>query len=142
MLHNLPTCCIVINRNAEIMEINKAASDLLKVKSLGFYTNRRLESLLGIRFNIIMQDLLNGEIIKDEEVQFKCIDDSLVNVQLKTSLFPGMDDMFLIEFTKIKSNPIVESSQMLSGSIRTFLLPVKLQLKKLFHTSEKTIYID
>jgi len=133
-LKYMPTGCIVINRNAEIIDINKAATYMLRIKTFGYYTSRKLETVLGPRFNVIMMDLLKGDTVNVENVEFKRIDNTSINVRVKASLFNGMSDMFLIEFTESKSSAIVDYPLILTAFIRTVVLTTRFQLKKLFST--------
>jgi signal transduction histidine kinase len=141
-LKYMPAGCIVINRNAEIIDINKAATYMLRIKTFGYYTSRKLETVLGPQFNVLMLDLLKGESVNEGNVEFKRIDNTLINVSVKASLFNGMNDMFLIEFKESKSNAIVDYPIILTAFIRTVVLTTRYQLKKLFRASEKRIYID
>jgi len=102
-LKYMPTGCIVINRDAEIVDINKAATYMLRIKTFGYYTNRKLETVLGPQFKVAILDVLKGESVNEENVKLKRIDDTLINVRFKASLFNGTNDMFLIEFTESKS---------------------------------------
>jgi nitrogen-specific signal transduction histidine kinase len=142
VLKYMPTGCIVINRNAEIIDINKAATYMLRIKTFGFYTSRKLETVLGPRFNVIMLDLLKGESVNEEDVELKRIDNTLINVRIKASVFNGMSDMFLIEFTESRSNAIVDYPIVLTSFIHTLVLSTRFQLKKLFSPFEKSIHID
>jgi hypothetical protein len=107
---------------------------MLRIKTFGYYTSRKLETVLGPRFNVIMMDLLKGDTVNVENVEFKRIDNTSINVRVKASLFNGMSDMFLIEFTESKSSAIVDYPLILTAFIRTVVLTTRFQLKKLFST--------
>lgn len=141
-LKYMPAGCIVINRNAEIIDINNSATYMLRIKAFGYYTSRKLETVLGPQFNVLMLNILKGESVNEENVEFKRIDNTLINVRVKASLFNGMNDMFLIEFTESKSNAIVDYPIILTAFIRTVVLTTRYQLKRLFSAPEKNIYID
>jgi signal transduction histidine kinase len=141
-LKYMPTGCIVINRDAEIVDINKAATSMLRIKTFGYYTNRKLETAFGPRFKVTILDLLKGESVDEENVELKRIDDTLINVRFKASLFNGTNDMFLIELAESKSIAIEDYPIVLTSFLHTLSLSAKFQLKKLFGTSEKSIHIN
>jgi PAS domain-containing protein len=101
MFKSLPTCCIVFNGNGELIDINKPASDLLKIKDVECYTKRKQTLEICTLYSSIIQDILNGKAINNKVFEFRCADNSLVYVNLKVSLFCEFKDVFIFQFTQI-----------------------------------------
>jgi len=142
IMENIPTGCIFLDQYSEITNINNAASKILKVKYLGHYTRLKLKLELYPDFHPIMLDLLNGKIVKDVRLSLKCMDNNFVPVILKASLISGTENVFIFQFTKIKSFAMVEYLLKLSNYVRTIVLMMKLQCRKLFKLSEKKVFME
>jgi len=140
MMANFSTGCIFLNQDCEIININIAASKMLKVKTLGHYTSMKLK--LYPDFHPIMLDLLNGKTVSDVRLSLKCMDNNSVHVNLKASLFYGIDDLFIFQFTEINSFVIDEYLHKLSNSLRMNIQMIKLQYRKLYKVYEKKVLID
>ena len=111
LLSNSPTCSIVLNSKAEIIEINKPASDLLKIKNIDDYKNRKMSLDVDSEFYKIIGNLMNGSIVCDERFKFKCADNSIVSVNLNASLYCKLKDVFIFQFNEIMSQELIESSE-------------------------------
>jgi len=98
---SLPVCCIVLNENAELIDINKPASDLLKIKDIECYTRKERKLEMSNLFSSIIQDILAGKTICNEKFEFRCVDNSLIYVNLNVSLFCEFKDVFIFQFTQI-----------------------------------------
>ena len=102
MLRSMSTCCIVFNKKAEVIHINKAAAKFLKVENMEDSAHRKLKLVLDTQFNSIILDSLNGITLSDVEFQLRRVDDSLVNVNLKVSLYHKLKDVFIFQFSELK----------------------------------------
>jgi len=109
MLRSRSTCCIVFNKAAEVIHINKAAADFLKIEDVDDPENRKLKLVLNSQFNTIILDSLNGITVSDAEFQLKRADDSLVNVNLKVFLYPKLKYMFIFQFSAINSMDLTKN---------------------------------
>jgi hypothetical protein len=103
-LRSIQTCTIVFNHKAELIDINKAASDFLKIENIEDYRSRKLKLEIDSQFYKITEDLKNGKPARNEKFGFKRPDNSLVFVNLKTSLFYGLKDVFIFQFSEIASD--------------------------------------
>ncbi len=101
MLRYSPTCAIVFDKNAEIIDINKAASDFFKIKNIEDYTSRKLKLEIDNQFYKITEDLKIKKILCNEKFKFKLADKNSEFVNLKISLFYGLKDMYLFQFSGI-----------------------------------------
>jgi len=111
LLSSSPTCSIVFNSKAEIIEMNKPASDLLKIKNIDDYKNRKMSLDVDSEFYKIIGNLMNGSIVCDERFKFKCVDNSIVYVNLNASLYCKLKDVFIFQFNEIISPELIESSE-------------------------------
>ena len=100
MFKSLPTSCIVFNGNGELIDINKAASDLLKIKDVECYTIRKQTLEISTFFNNIIKDIQNGKIIHNEKYELRCVDNTLKTINLSVSLFCEFKDVFIFQFTQ------------------------------------------
>ena len=105
ILRSLPTSTIVFNKKAEIIDINKAASDFLKIEDIEDYTSQKLKLEIDTKFNNIIERLINGETVYNEKFEFKCADNSLIYVNLDVSLLCEFKDVFIFQFKQVK--PVV-----------------------------------
>ena len=101
ILRSLPVCIIVFNKNGEIIDINRAASKLLKINNVDAYTCRKLKLELDNQFYTITKNLQNKEKICDVKFRFKRPDNSFVDVNLNSTLLLGLKDMFIFQFSEI-----------------------------------------
>lgn len=111
LLSSSSTCSIVFNSKAEIIEINKPASDLLKIENIDDYKNRKMSLDIDSEFYNIIENLMNGSIICDEKFKFKCADDSIVFVNLNASLYCKLKDVFIFQFNEIMSQELIDHSE-------------------------------
>jgi len=109
ILRSLSTSTIVFNKKAEIIDINKAASDFLKIEDIEDYTSQKLKLEIDTKFNSIIERLINGETVYDEKFEFKCTDRSLVLVNLNASLFYGLKDVFIFQFSETSMITLIEN---------------------------------
>ena len=108
ILRSLPTSTIVFNKKAEIIDINKAASDFLKIEDIEDYTSQKLKLEIDTKFNNIIERLINGETVYNEKFEFKCTDRSLVLVNLNAFLFYGLKDVFIFQFSETSMTALIE----------------------------------
>ena len=131
ILKSLSTCCVVFNQNGYLIEINKPATDLLKIKNVEEYSNQKLKLELNHKFYRIVEKLKNGKTVCDKKFELKCADNSKVIVNLKASLFCNFNDRFIFQFSEIKPKAFIENSHILSDSINCDILMINLRLKEL-----------
>lgn len=101
VLRSLPICTVVFNKNGEIIDINRAASKLLKINNVEAYTCRELKLELDNQFYTITKNLQNGEKICNVKFKFKRPDNSFVYVNLNSTLLLGLKDLFIFQFSEI-----------------------------------------
>lgn len=101
-LRSLPVCTIVFNKNADIIDINNAASDFLKIRNIKEYTSRKLKLEVDSQFHTITEGLQKGETTGNVMFEFKRPDHSSVSVHLNASLFYGLKDVFIFQFSEIE----------------------------------------
>ena len=89
-----------------------------------------------------MLDLLNGKTVSDVRLTLKCMNNNFIDVNLEASLFYGIDDLFIFQFTEIKSFVLDEYLLKLYNSTRINIQMIKLKYRKLFKEFEKTIFIE
>ena len=137
VLKLLPTCCIVINRNAGIILINNAAANLLKIDSVGEQKIRGLKLESDPQFISIIQNLLIGKTVRIDKFKLKCEDNSHVIVNLKVSSFRKFKEVFILQFDERTPKEIIESSQFVSDSIQCDILMINLRIKELENVALK-----
>jgi hypothetical protein len=99
MCRSSPTCCIILNRHVELIDMNKPACDLLKIENAECYIARERTLEMNILFGCIIQDFQNGKTIFKE--RFKCANGNSIFVDLEVGLFFNLKDVFVFQFTQI-----------------------------------------
>jgi len=131
ILNSLSTCCVVFNQKTNTIEINKPASDLLKIKNAEDYACQKRILELNPKIYKIIEKLKSGKLVSDKKIEFKCSDNSFVNVNLNASLFCNLNDVYIFQFSEIKPKTFIENSHILSDSINCDILMINLRLKEL-----------
>jgi len=101
IIKSLSTSCIIFNRKAEIIDINKAASDFLKIGNTEDYIGQKRKLGIDPKFYGIINRLLNGETVLNEKFEFKRADNTVVLVNLNASLLYGLKDVFIFQFSEV-----------------------------------------
>lgn len=109
ILRSLPVCSIVFNKKAEIIEINKAASDFLRIKNIEEYASLKLPLEAGIKFRDITERLSAGETVRNEKFELKRASNTILTVSLNVSLLYGLKDVFVFQFTEIQMPAATEN---------------------------------
>jgi sensor histidine kinase regulating citrate/malate metabolism len=104
-LNSITTCCIIFNTRGKVLLINQAAAIFLKIDNMEDISNRDMKLVQDFQFNNIMLELINGKAVGDVKLQLKHTNGSLVNVNLKVSLFHILNDVFIFQFSEME--PVV-----------------------------------
>ena len=99
-LKSISTCSIVFNQKSNIIDMNQSAADFLKIKNIEDYTSGKLKIDIDKEFYNITERVIKGEIITNEKFNFKTIDENLLSVNLKVTLFYGLKDIFIFQFSE------------------------------------------
>jgi len=111
MLMLSPVCCIVLNRNAELIDINKPACDLLKIENVEDYIKKERIFEMDALFCRIIHNFLNGK--KTFIEKFQCDNGSYIFVYLRIELFFNLKDVFIFQFTQITHIESTDNSKYL-----------------------------
>jgi len=131
ILKSLSTCCVVFNQKTNTIEINKPAADMLKIKNTEDYTSQKRILELNPKIYKIIEKLKSGKSFSEKKIEFRCTDNSIVNVNLNASLFCNLNDVYIFQFSEIKPKTFIENSHILSDSINCDILMINLRLKEL-----------
>jgi len=111
-MKHLPTACIVLNKHAEIIDINDAASKILNVKCLTIGTCLKLELQLYPYFDTLIQSLA------DQKIRLKCMNNSNKDLVIRTLLIAETENIFIFQLTEIE--PFILSKYLQNLSNRLF----------------------
>lgn len=103
VLMSLPVCVIIFNKKAEIIKINKAATDILRIENINDYTSGNHNLEISDHFHSITTDLQMGRPTISSKFEFKRPDSSSILVDLHASLFYDLKDLFVFQFSQIIS---------------------------------------
>lgn len=114
VLKAIPNCCIIFNHKAEVIEINKHASKLLKINNIENFNLKQHRLVIEKEFLNVTESILNGKIISDEIFHFNCEDNQILTVKLKATKLVRLRDVFIFEFYEIVDNIILQKPHHLS----------------------------
>jgi len=97
-INSVSDCCIVFNKKSEIIEMNNAAANFLKIKNIEDYRSKKIKLDIDKEFYNIIERVLKGEKVHNVKFSFKCIENNSVSVNLKVTLFYGLKDVFIFQF--------------------------------------------
>lgn len=100
LFKSLPVCTIIFNKNAEIIDMNQAASDFLKITYPMDGIVKRMKIEMDEQFYDITSRLKNGEIFSSVRFRFILTEHKSVIVRLNPSLFCGLKDLFVFQFSE------------------------------------------
>lgn len=100
LFKSLPACTIVFNENAEIIDMNQAASDFLNISYPIDGIVKRIKIEMDEQFYEITSRLKNGEMFSSVRYKFILPDHKSVLVRLSPSLLCGLKDLFVFQFSE------------------------------------------
>jgi DNA-binding CsgD family transcriptional regulator len=110
---SLPTCTIIFDTKADLVDMNKLASDFLKIDNVDDYLNKR--SILDVdylKLSKVIQKLKKGNLIFDEIIRINREDGKSIDVVFNACMLYGSQKVFLFQFFKVAS-PINSDSRLL-----------------------------
>lgn len=110
MLKASSACCIVLKENGVVINVNKPACDLLKIKEVSRIGNDTKLEKINLQLCDIIHEFLNGKTVFYEEL--KCADCSFVFVNLKVELFLDLKDLFILRFNQISDAEITSKKNL------------------------------
>lgn len=102
-------CTIIFKQNAEIADINNAASDFLKRHKIEYSIGEKFHNHNEKQFLDIIVRLQNGQKIRDIQFEFTRLNNNSVFVVLQPALLLGLKDLFIFQFAEIKTTPTKET---------------------------------
>lgn len=102
-------CTIIFKQDAEIVDINNAASDFLKLHKVEYSIGEKFLNHNEKQFLDIVIQLQNEQKIRDIQFEFTRLDNSSVFVVLQPALLLGLKDLFIFQFAEIKTSPTIDT---------------------------------
>jgi len=120
MLNSLPTCTIVFDSKARLLDMNKLASDFLGIKNREDYINRKLKIKTDyIYIQKLIEELKTGRTICNECLKFKRINKSEVYVGFSASMLYGPKSVFLFQFFEMPASTSTELQFFINSASRS-----------------------
>jgi DNA-binding CsgD family transcriptional regulator len=109
MMSSLPTCTIVFDKNAELLDINQLASDFLQIKNWTDYLNGKVRINTDYFYlQKTIEELKTGKTISNENLKFMRADNSIVQVKFNACMLYGAKSIFLFQFFEVKPSPTLD----------------------------------
>jgi len=109
MLKSLPTCTIVFDSKSQVVDINKAALDFLKINSVDDFRIKRW-GILNDCDNLkeIIQRLKTGKTIHNKSVTLRYPDYASASVSFSACMLNGARNIFIFQFFEISPYPYLD----------------------------------
>jgi len=142
MINSLPTCTIVFDNNAELLDMNKLASDFLGITNRDDYLSGKLklETDYGYILKLI-EELKTGKNIYNERLKFERVDKSEVCVGFSASMLYGSKSVFLFQFFEVPLSTNIDFQFLINSASRDIRM-IQSNLKELNMNLLNSVNVD
>jgi DNA-binding CsgD family transcriptional regulator len=102
---SLPTCTLVFDSKADLVDMNLLAANFLKIKDKEAYLNKRLKIDVDyVHLQYMLSKLIKGKSVVNETICIRRTDGSNANVKFSGSMLYGVKKIFLFQFYEIMAS--------------------------------------
>ena len=116
MMSSLPTCTIVFDKDAKLIDINQLAVDFLKIENKNDYLGGTSKIQTDYFYlKRVIETLQTGKTISNGNMKFIKTDNNIVQVKFNACMLYGTKTIFMIQFFEIKSSAMIDFPVLLNS---------------------------
>jgi len=104
---SLPTCTVVFDAKADLVDMNLLASNFLQIKDREAYLSKRLKIDIDyVHLQYVIAKLIKGKVVFDEPISVRRTDGSNASVKFSGNMLYGSKKIFLFQFYEMTATGI------------------------------------